>query len=204
MTGTYPPTVGATQDASSSGGYRDLGQLSYTLSDGQTANKSFTPQGNGIIDEVRLVWPSNNADGVETTVTVNYAQGGSDTFTKNNAGNTRNQRFATGPGRVDRRPGIRRRQRRPGRERPGRRRRSHAVRRPTQPPAMTTRDQLTAEQVDALLRMIADSGGSPAGAMPGVAYVEALADTAAVDDPRAVAQAHREGNAPPDVGGAPQ
>jgi len=95
MTGTYPPTVGATQDASSPGGYRDLGQLSYTLSDGQTASKTFSPQGNGIIDEVRLVWPSTNADGVETTVTVNYAQGGSDSFTKNNAGDTRNHRFTT-------------------------------------------------------------------------------------------------------------
>jgi len=68
---------------------------------------------------------------------------------------------------------------------------------------MTTRDQRTAEQVAALLRMIADSGASPAGAMPGASYVEALADTTAVDDPRAVAQAHREGNGPPDVGGGP-
>lgn len=96
MTGTYPPTVGATQDASASGGYRSLGSLSYSLVDGQSASQSFTPQGNGIIDEVRLVWSgAATANGVETTVTVTYAQGGWDQFTQNNTGDTRNHRFTT-------------------------------------------------------------------------------------------------------------
>lgn len=66
---------------------------------------------------------------------------------------------------------------------------------------MTTREKLTAEKVDALLQMIAESGASPAGEMPGQAYAEALANAASLDDPRAVAQAHFEGTAPPGTGG---
>lgn len=66
---------------------------------------------------------------------------------------------------------------------------------------MTKRNQLAADRVDALLRLIADSGASAAGEVP-AEYVEALQMTREVRQANEVAQAHRENREPPSFSNA--
>lgn len=63
------------------------------------------------------------------------------------------------------------------------------------------RTQLNDERTDALLRMQEEAGASAAGNPPPADYVAALRDVEQLGDADRVADAHADGNAPPDVGG---
>lgn len=64
---------------------------------------------------------------------------------------------------------------------------------------MTTREQLTQERLDALIDVIVQDGVTPAGEVP-ADHVEAIRGVGQLGTAREVAQAHAQGNAPPDVG----
>lgn len=64
-----------------------------------------------------------------------------------------------------------------------------------------TREQLTAEQFDALLAMLTDDGGGGPGSVD-PEHVAALRRVRGFDASKKIAQAHREGRGPPeDLGG---
>lgn len=69
---------------------------------------------------------------------------------------------------------------------------------------MTTRDQLTAERLDALLRMIEESGATKAGELPPEGHARGLRRVRELGESGRVAEAHAEGRGPPeDVGRGP-
>lgn len=55
------------------------------------------------------------------------------------------------------------------------------------------------QRVDALLRMIAEDGATPAGTIPGTDYIGALREAPA-GEAQAVADAHRNNETPPSKG----
>lgn len=66
---------------------------------------------------------------------------------------------------------------------------------------MTTREQLTAERLDALLTMIENDGVTPPGEAPPAEHIRAIRGAGRRGEPDEVARAHRNGNGPPDFAG---
>lgn len=64
---------------------------------------------------------------------------------------------------------------------------------------MTTREQLTHERLQALLSMLTDDGRKPPGEVD-PEHVDAIREAREPGEGRQVAQAHRNGEAAPDVG----